>query len=113
MTQSIGLDANGDIHTANGNLVFVSSLSAVMQNCQTAMLAQRGEMMYATDTGMPTLQTAWNNYSPQQFEAAARAVITAVSGVVSVLAFSAKLTDGTLSYSATINTIYGVSSING
>jgi len=113
MTQSIAL-INNDIGLDQfGNLGFVAGINAVMQNCQTAMLAQMGEMMYAMSSGMPTLQTAWNNYNPRQFESAARAVLMAVYGVTSVQSFSAQLSNNVLTYGATIQTIYGVTQING
>lgn len=107
MTQSIAL-RNGDIYLdTSGNLAIVSGIQACEQNCQTAMLAMQGEMMYAMENGMPYAQTAWDNYDPDMFEAAARLVLNAVQDVVSVISFTQQLNGNSLSYTAVIQTIYG------
>jgi len=113
MTQMIATNANNDIITLNGNIQFLAGIYAVLQNCKSAMLAQRGEMMYSTQTGMPWNETVFDNYNERQFEAAARDVLLSVSGVESVLSFNTQAHDGTLSYASTIQTIYGTGTING
>jgi hypothetical protein len=113
MTQSIATDANNDIFlTAGKNLAFVTGMQAAVQNCQTAMLALQGEMMYAMDSGMPYATVVWNNYEPSLFKAAARSVLLAVQDVTDLLAFSSEFSGGKLSYTATINTVYGVATFN-
>ncbi len=107
MTQSIALK-NGDIYLdSSGNLAFVTGLQACEQNCQTAMLALQGEMMYAADAGLPYAAVAWENYRPQLFQPAARSVIMQVQDVLGVISFTQELNGNTLSYTATISTIYG------
>lgn len=107
---SIAIDtANNDlVLDTSGNLKLVAGIEAISQNTRTAMGAQRGEMQYAVDSGMPMRMTAFDRYNPVQFEAAARAVLLEVEGVQSVDEFRATNNSGTLSYSATIKTTEGV-----
>lgn len=112
MTQSIALNAQHDIFTVNGGLQFVSGLNAAVQNCQTAMLTIQGEMMYDLEGGVPYPTVVWNNYRPNLFEAAARAVLLKVPDVTDILAFSQSLSNNVLSYSVTINTVYGIATFS-
>lgn len=96
-----------------GNIAIVSDLEAVAANCQTAVQAQRGEMMFEADKGMPTFATAWNDYNPVQFEAAARTIIQAVPGVLSVGSFAILRVGEALRYTAVIRTVYGETQVNG
>lgn len=100
------LDAKGDIAVGTG-------LEAVAANCKTAIQAQLGEMMFAADQGMPTLATAWDNYNPVQFEAAARTILRGVPDVVEVVSFVVERVAGVLRYTARIRTIFGETSVNG
>jgi hypothetical protein len=113
MKQMIASDVNNDIITVNGNIRFLTGINAVLQNCKSAMLAQRGEMMYALTSGMPWRATTFDRYDPRQFEAAARDVLLGVTGVVSVLSFNMQAQNGVLTYATTIQTIYGNGVING
>ncbi len=108
MTQSFATNSTNDLFLdASGNLAFVSGIYAAEQNCKTAMLMLQGEAMYAKQSGMPYQTTAWDNYQPILFEAAARNVLLAVQDVVEVIAFDQSLIDNVLRYEATIRTIYG------
>ena len=102
---------NGDLVTVNGSLPVLTGIEACMQNCSTAMQAMQGEMMFAKKKGMPYKLTVWDNYNPKLFEAAARTVILAVPDVVSVLKFNQNMENNVLSYSATIQTKYGIGRI--
>lgn len=114
MVQSLAIDENGDLFTdGNNNLGMVSGADAVGQNCVTAMRAQRGEMQYAMQDGMPTAATAFDRYNPIAFEAAARKVIRAVAGVTNITAFNVARVGNNLNYTATIQTIYGQTTITG
>lgn len=114
MTRTIETTANNDIALdVNGNVSIAVDLDAVIGNCKTAIQAQRGEMQYAVDSGMPTLDTAWANYLPLQFEAAARTILKAVPGVIEVESFSTSRDGATLRYTAGIRTTYGRGSLNG
>lgn len=101
--RTLAIDENNDLRRgASGNLELLNGVQAIAQNCRTAVQAQRGEMQFAADTGMPTFATAWDRYSPEQFEAAARAVLLRVPGVVSVDEFAIERRGGVLAYTATI-----------
>lgn len=114
MTQTFATDPTNDIVLdRSGRLMMLNGADAVGANCKTAIQAQRGEMMFAADKGMPTFATAWNGYRPVQFEAAARAIIRAVPGVVSVDSFVARRVGEVLGYTAVIRTIYGGTTVNG
>lgn len=71
-------------------------------------------MQYAIDRGIPYYQTLWTG-SPNvlAFEAAARDAISSLKGVTGIDSFAARLQDNVLTYSVTINTIYGATVING
>lgn len=112
--RSLTIDGNNDIYIGtDGDLAIVSDLDAILQNCRTAMQAQRGEMQYDTTRGMPNRDTVYDRYLPAQFVAAGRATLAAIDGVVSVDAFNVTRVDDILAYSATIKTIYGTGVING
>lgn len=106
--RSLAINGVNDIFLArDGRLAFVTDAAAVGQNAKTAMQAQRFEMVYRYDDGMPTRQTAFDRYSPAQFEAAARAVIMRVEGVESIQSFTVDRVGNALVYTAAIQTIYG------
>ena len=48
------------------------------------MQAQRGEMVFAQDRGIPTLATVWDRFIPAAFEAAGRRALLRVPDVLSV-----------------------------
>lgn len=106
---TLAIDSNNDLVLApDGNVSVLTGAQAVAQNTKTAMQAQRGEMEYFVDNGMPLRATALDRLNLIQFEAAARATILDVPGVVSVNEFDAQNNDGTLTYNATITTSEGV-----
>lgn len=105
--------ANDLVRGADGNLSIVSGLAAVALNCRSAMQAQRGEMVFAADRGIPTFGTVWNAYRPAQFEAAARAALRRVDGVLSIDEFTVTRAGDAFGYTATIRTAYGRAAVNG
>jgi hypothetical protein len=114
MVQSIAIDDDGDMYLdGSNNLVMVTGIDAIAQNSVTAMRAQRNEMQYAMTSGMPTAATAFDNFDPIAFEAAARKVLLAVTGVLSVTSFTVGATDNKLQYAATLNTESGPTTIQG
>lgn len=114
MTQTIGINSDMDmILDANGNLVMRTEQDAMADICKGAMQAQIGEMIFASDQGMPMMATAFRNYNPFQFEAAGRVTLLAVDGVLGVESFTVIRVGNTLEYTAVINTIYGLVTING
>lgn len=114
MTRTLATDAQNDItFDRSGDVLIVTGVAAVAANCRTAIQAQRGEMIYALDKGMPTAETAWNDYNPIQFEAAARVILKAVPDVLGVDSVTLERDGPTLRYTAVIRTIYGETAING
>lgn len=114
MTRTIASNQDNDVFLDRlGNIAIATGATAVAMNCRTAIQAQLGEMLFAADKGMPTFETAWNNYNPLQFEAAARVILLGVPDVVAVEAFTVNRAGETLGYTATIRTIYGETPING
>lgn len=113
--QMLAVDPDNDLHLdASGGVATVSALTACMQACAHAMKAQLGEMIYAADQGLPNFAVIWvGNPNLLQFEAASRATLRAVAGVLEVTAFSARVSAGRLAYAATIRTIYGEGELNG
>lgn len=110
--KSLAINGVNDIFLArDGRLATVTDAAAVGQNCKTAMQAQRFEMVYRYNDGMPMRQTAFDRYNPAQFEAAARAVIMAVAGVVSIESFRVDRAGNSLVYDTTIETIYGPTAV--
>lgn len=106
--RSLAINSVNDIFLArDGRLAIVTDADAVGQNCKTAMQAQRFEMVYRYNDGMPTRQTAFDRFNPAQFEASARAVIMAVEGVESIQSFEVDKVGNSVVYSAAIQTIYG------
>lgn len=109
---SLAVNANNDIYLdQDNNLAQVTGARAVAQNCATAMKAQFGEMIYAADNGLPTLETVWDDFDGERFEAASRATLMAVPDVVFVRTFEYSIDGDTLKYSATIQTVYGVTEV--
>jgi hypothetical protein len=98
----------------NGDLLIVSGLDAVLFDAERAAKALLGEMVLAIDEGIPYFQVVWNG-SPNvnQFEAALRRRLLSLADVLEVVTLSTRQLAGTLSYEATIRTVYGVGVING
>jgi hypothetical protein len=114
MTLSISVNDDHDIFLdAAGNLSLSADLEACQQGCETAVLSQRNEMIYAMDEGVPTQAAIWDLYRPAQFEAAARAAIMATPGVLRITQFSMARDGDVFSYNATIETEWGKGNING
>ncbi|MCD1124802.1 hypothetical protein LPW36_01925 [Jinshanibacter sp. LJY008] len=115
MTTTLSVNSNNDIFIANnGRLAISNDLAAVMTIAEQAVKAQAGEMIYATDKGMPTLSLIWTGTpNLQMYEGYLRSTLMSVKGVSKVLSVSMGIQDGTLSYSAQIETIYGSEILNG
>ena len=110
----IYLDINGNIAIAGKTQDQADQIEAVLQCCKTAALAQLGEMVLHVDLGIPNLDLIWNG-SPNivQWESVLRSTFLSVEGVQEVLSLSARQSGRVLSYSATIQTIYGQGTLNG
>ena len=113
--QCFAVNSNNDIYLGtDGNLAIVFDMQGTLQACEHALKTVLGEMIFATNQGLPNFQLIWVGVpNLQQYEAAVRATILAVDGVVEVVSFLADLSDNTLTYTITIRTIYGVGVVNG
>lgn len=115
MTQTFGLNANNDVFLgADGNLVLLSGLPAVAGACETVSRSQLGEMIYSITQGIPNFQTVWTGVPNLRiWQSYLIAAMQNVSGVTQVSNLSFINQNGTLSYQANIQTIYGATTING
>jgi len=99
---------------ASGNIAILTGLPAVEQCCETASLAQLGEMLLETVLGIPNFESIWigsPNYSLWQSY-----LVTNLSNVIGVnevtsVTFSSE--QGILSYTATIASQFGPAEIQG
>lgn len=101
---------------SNGNLAFVTDVQgdpvATALVLKSRVEAQRGEMKYATDQGMPTRATAWDTFNPKQYEAAWRLIALATPGVTAIQSFNMYRDANTLNYAAVMTTIYGTGTVS-
>lgn len=114
MTQSLAMTRNNDVLIGrDGNLAFVSGLDAVVQNCRSIMQTNLGECALDTTRGVPLFGAVFDRLNPQQFEAAGRAALAAIAGVVSVKSFTVGRRGAVTTYAATIQTLFGDGEVNG
>ena len=93
---------------SNNQLTLLTGLSATLQACASAIEAQRGEMQYDVNRGVPTHDTLWTGVPNQQrFQFYCREALLAVSGVTAVKRFDTDIFDNTLEYEAEIVTEFG------
>ena len=115
MTQTIGTDSNNDLYLgSNGNIVILQSQSAVVAACRSASLLSLGEAVLATTTGIPFFQAVFNGQpNIAVFQSYLRTAILNVPGVLSIQNLTTNVNGGVLSYSVTIQSIYGETVIAG
>lgn len=115
MVQTLGTDAANDLYLgADGDLVVLNGLRAVLAACATASKAQLGEEALAKNAGIPNFQSVWvgvPNYAI--WEQYLRTALSAVPGVVQVRSLSPSKAGDALSYTATIETEFGTGVLNG
>jgi hypothetical protein len=102
-------NANRDtyIDPTTGDQAIVIDAEAVALLAKSRVEAQRGEMRYAANQGMPTFETAFNTFNPKQFEAAARTIILGTTGVTGIQSFTLQKNGNELDYVAVIQTVFG------
>jgi len=113
--QTFSVNDQNDIYLgADGNLVIVFNLQGTLQACEHAVTTLLGEMIYQADQGIPNFELIWVGVpNVQQYQAAVRAALLRVDGVVEIVSFIVGISDNKLNYTAIIRTIYGTGSING
>lgn len=115
MTQTLAVDANNDLFIGADDRLSISvGVFAVEQACAQAARTLLGEMVLATDQGLPYFQAVWTG-APNipQYEAALRAALLAVADVTEVTTLSIGQNGNELTYSAEIATVYGPGNVNG
>lgn len=117
MTKSFLINDVNDIYLdKNSNLAIGDGLIALIGVCKQYMQTVLGELTLNTDVGIPYFESVFTGVpNAQQFVAAGRAALLSVEGVTQVVSFdvSTGATPKTLSYTATIQTIYGTGVVNG
>lgn len=114
MTTTFAIDANNDFLVMNGTLQLATGQQAVLNICEHCAKAILKEMIFAQQNGMPYFETVWSG-SPvtAPFEAAFRARIAQVEGVISIDELTTEQVGDAMQYSAVISTVYGTGTING
>lgn len=115
MTQTIGtipFPANDIYIGNNGNLVILQGLDAVEAACQSTSLLRLGEAILSVTSGIPFFQAVWNG-TPNLavFESYLRTAILNVPGVLGIQSLTISVSQGQLSYIATIQSIFGQAEI--
>lgn len=98
----------------DGRIRVIGGIEAIAQSARAYMQARLGEMFYNADQGIPFADIVWGG-SPNiaQFEAAGRARLLQVPGIVEVVSFEARQVGDVLGYTAVIRTGSGETVING
>lgn len=111
---ALAVNERNDLYLdSTGNIETVSGIYQVLQQCEQALKAQTGEMIFEMKRGMPTLETVWLSQDIPRWEAAAYVALQRVPGVAEVLALFSEVSGGELRYNAVIRTIYGEGSVSG
>lgn len=113
--RTIATNEFNDIYIGpTGSVAIVSDLLAVAEVCKGRMQTRLNEMMFQFDEGVPFSQTTWiGTPNLQAFEAASRRILQEVENVNQVVSFSARMVGNVLRYDATIETAFGLVTING
>lgn len=115
MSLTLAVNARNDLFVGtDGNLARYSDLPAIMQAAAQAAKTQLGEMIYATDEGLPNFDVIWSG-APNlaQYDAALRVAILAVDGVQQILSLVVTRAGEAVTYTASIQTVYGTAILNG
>jgi len=109
------VDINNDLFIgADGNLSFVRDVEAVSQNGVHYGKTLRNEMIHEYDLGIPFFMVAFgSSVTLSQYEAATKQRLLQTPGVTGIRSFDVVQEADVLKYTATIETIYGLSVING
>jgi hypothetical protein len=109
--QTFSVNANNDLYLNNeGNMVLEFELQAILQACAQVAKTLLGELVLATDVGIPYLNAVFVGVPNLiAFQAALRtAWLNLVPGVIGVSnLITNQTTISVISYSATIETIIG------
>lgn len=105
---------NNFVFGADGQIPLIGPLPAVIQTARQYAQAQRNEMVFKQDEGVPTAVTLWEgNPNEAAFEVAMRARLLQVDEVVAVSSFEINRVGDILKYTATLVTTEGQVIVNG
>lgn len=115
MTQVFTTDSNNDLFlNRTGNIAISTDLLATIQACEHIAKAQLLEMVLSQERGIPNFETIWNGRpNVAQFEAYLRTNLLTVDGVTDIVSLETQVSNNVLTYIATIQTIYGLGTVNG
>lgn len=123
MTQTLSSNVNGSIPDvafmdlyldSYGNISVSYDLQAVLEECAQAAQTRLGELIYNVNVGIPYEQVLWTGTpNIEQFNAALRVAFLSIDQVTDVISLTMSQSNNTLSYTATINTTFGVGLVNG
>lgn len=104
---TLGVDANRDIYLgADGNLVVLTGLPALIQDCESAMRTRLSECVLQPKRGLPMFEDIWINRNYIQYEAAARKALLAIPNVIKITSFTYQQSGENFYYVAVIKTAY-------
>ena len=109
MTQSLGLNSSNDLYlNSSGNLQVDTGLQALIDVCLNVSRALLGEMVLTINNGLPYFQAVFTgNPNLAIFQAYLISALNNIDGVNSVQNVNMSLNANVLSFTATIDTIYG------
>lgn len=112
---TLAVDLNNDLVIgSDGLLSFARDVEAVSQNSVHYGKTLRNEMLHEYDLGIPFFMAAFGaSVTLQQYEALTKQRLLQTPGVTGIQAFDVVQEGDVLKYTATIETIYGLSVING
>lgn len=115
MTKTFATDRNNDLFIGeDGSLAILSAREAVMNGCERIAYTMLGELQFEQERGMPNFQVVWVGApNINQFEASLVPLLEAVPDVVRVQSLETSVQNNVLTYTATIQTIYGTGILNG
>lgn len=115
MTQTIAVNADNDMYLdSTGNIALVYGLQATLQSCAQVAKTILGEMVLATNQGIPYFEVVFNGIpNLTQYSAALQLAWAAVPDVIEIISLTIGQSGNQLTYTAVINTDYGVGEISG
>lgn len=114
MLRTLKASSTGDIVISNKQLVMIEGEAAAAQIIKQVIQTQLGEYQYAKTKGVDYFGNAFlGNPNFQLFQKQIRTQVGVLSFVEKITAFEYNLNNSILTYSMTVQTIYGTTTISG
>lgn len=114
ISRTIATNDNNDIYLDSfGNIAMATDMQSILQTCENVSKTRLGEMMFATDQGIPYFETIFNG-SPhlEAFSSALRSAILQVVGVDDIISMNFnQISNNSISYTIVIRTYLGQGTI--